>query len=143
MNDTLDLKEQLMNSASMLVVLWVCHLIGDWLFQNDWIADRKTRMPWVRALHVTIYCVPFVVLFAVLGYSAWALAIAWIWVTHFWIDSYKPLMWFRRLGGDKLAFDKEQFRDAFKTPRGFFVYVTYDQIFHLITLLPVAWGLAR
>ena len=138
------MKELVIDASATLVALWVCHLIGDWIFQNDWIADRKTKMPWVRALHVTIYCLPFIGLLGLMSappHFLWWMA--WIWVTHFVIDSYKPLMLFRQIGGDKQAFDTDSFRAAFGTPRGFFVYVTYDQIFHLLTLIPVAWRLAQ
>ncbi len=46
-----------------------------------------------------------------------------------------PLFWFRKLRGDFKTI--EEFKTSFNTPAGFFINVVLDQIFHIITFLPV------
>lgn len=133
-----------------MMVLMIGHMIGDWLLQNQWMADRKTKNLWVRTLHVTIYTF---VLWNVMVFwwndpAVWlnrkddlSWLACWIFWSHFVIDSYKPLYWFRRLGRDPQTKSIETFRAHFGTPSGFMVYVTLDQVFHMVTLLPVAWYL--
>ena len=107
--------------------LLICHLVGDWILQNQWMADRKTKIAWVRAIHCAIYTACFFWLGPL-----WA---SYIFVTHFVIDTYKPLYWFRKARGDYQNID--DFRDSFKTPSGFFVNVVFDQIFHILTFIPI------
>lgn len=109
--------------------LLIAHFIGDWMLQNNWMAMNKTKVIWVRALHCLIYSACFFWL------PFWW--IAYIFVTHFIIDSYKPLYWFRRLKGDFKNMD--EFIESFNTPAGFYVNVTLDQIFHILTFLPLVY----
>ena len=138
------MRDIIIDSSAILTALAFCHFIGDWFFQNDWMALNKTKNKLIRAVHVTVYVIPFWFMFGLLYLSFYeAVAIiAWIWITHFVIDSYKPLKFYRRLTGDVLAKSSETFEQAFSTPRGFMVYVTLDQVFHFITLVPVAVYLA-
>src|SRR3972149_8778536 len=104
--------------GGLLAFLVLIHLVADWLLQTDWIAARKTTVWWVRAGHVLLYTACFV----------WWVSIPWLcWIasTHYVIDSYKPLLWFRKLTRDPSAKTIEAFKEAFNTPRGFVVCVTY------------------
>jgi len=118
--------------GGLVAFLMVLHCIGDWMLQWQWMAENKTKDWRVRFLH----CVIYTAIFAPFVPPPW---LAWIFATHFVIDSYKPLYWFRKLTKDHRAADLDTFKKSFGTPDGFFVLVTYDQIFHMITLLPVAW----
>jgi hypothetical protein len=42
---------------TLLEKLIICHFVGDWLFQNQYIADRKTKDHAIRAMHCVIYSV--------------------------------------------------------------------------------------
>lgn len=67
------------------------HLIGDYLLQNDEMAARKLRCRWMRAWHVTVYTLPFVVLGCVYGHS-WERILCFVglvWLTHFLTDSFR------------------------------------------------------
>jgi hypothetical protein len=125
-----------------LFMLVVLHLVGDWVLQTHDIAMRKVKEPLVRALHVNIYTMVFALVLFPLNKQDLSLCIVWIWVTHFIIDSYKPLYWFRHWLGDPDAETWDKFKEAFTTTRGFVVYVALDQIFHLLTLIPVAYYIA-
>ena len=128
--------------SAYLVILWLGHLVGDWLLQPYAMADTKTTDPNVRWNHCNIYtaCVglAFIGISPQISSITFVLLLIWIFLTHFIIDSYKPLYWFRKLGNDPFAEDFETFKKRFKDPIGAYVYITLDQIFHLFCLVPVA-----
>lgn len=68
-----------MITASQLV----CHLIGDYIFQSQWMADNKTKSSFVALIHAVFYTMPFALLT-----QTWA-ALAVIAATHFLIDRFR------------------------------------------------------
>ena len=60
----------------------ILHLIGDYVTQSDWMANRKTSSSWAALCHVTVYSLPFFLL------CNWK-ALLVIWVTHFFIDRFR------------------------------------------------------
>ena len=74
----------------MIGAALLAHLVGDYLLQNDWIANRKTQSWRVAALHGLLYTLPFM-----LVTQSWA-ALAVIASTHVVIDRLrlvKHLIW--------------------------------------------------
>ncbi|MBS1722674.1 MAG: DUF3307 domain-containing protein [Armatimonadetes bacterium] len=133
--------------GALAILFGVGHMVGDWLLQSDEMAMNKTTNIKVRAVHCLIYTMVLagVMFFWRSDPIVWAgkwpeyfLAVAWLYASHFVIDSYKPLFKFRQLTGDKCAKTIDDFKANFGTTRGFVVYVTLDQLFHLLCLLPVA-----
>lgn len=69
----------------------LCHLIGDYLLQSDWMAQKKTSSWWPAACHGIAYTVPFLawmVLFWPPHPPSWA-SLAAIAATHALIDRYR------------------------------------------------------
>lgn len=69
--------------------LIAAHMVGDYILQTDYMARNKLTNWRVRCLHVTVYCLPFVLV-------AWlhttrldtVAAFIWgVWLTHFLTDS--------------------------------------------------------
>ncbi len=121
--------------GGVIAFLVILHCIGDWIFQWEWMAKNKTSMPMVRFLHCMLYCTPFLPFVR----PEWVL---FLFGTHFVVDSYKPLYYFRKLTRDPRAKSIAIFKESFTKPDGFFILVTYDQIFHVLLLVPVAlWGM--
>lgn len=75
-----------------LVLLVLCHLIGDYVLQSDYIAKTKGENWYHLFVHAALYCVPFVSVFGL----TWR--IAFIFSTHMIIDPikarYKKLSYF-------------------------------------------------
>ena len=95
----------------------ICHLIGDFCLQNDYIAERKTRNTAVCLMHVLLYSVPF---FALIGPSWPAMAV--IVGTHFLIDRFSlTRLW---VNGFKIGVEKDY-------PIRFWLYVIVDNTIHL------------
>lgn len=60
----------------------ICHLFGDYIIQNHWMALNKTKSTFVAFVHALTYSLPFLVLTR----NAWSLAI--IFGTHLIIDRF-------------------------------------------------------
>ena len=61
----------------------ILHLIGDYLFQTDWLAQNKTKKFLPAFIHALVYSLPFMILKPSL--FAWMI----IFTTHFFIDRYR------------------------------------------------------
>lgn len=68
----------------------LCHMVGDYLLQSDWMAQRKTSSLMVALVHAVTYCIPFAVLLWLTGGSSsrwWGLVV--VGGTHLIIDRYR------------------------------------------------------
>lgn len=68
----------------------LAHLVGDYILQNDWMAQEKTKRWWPAIVHGTLYTLPY----TLITQSPWALLI--IGGTHIVIDRFrlvKQLIW--------------------------------------------------
>ena len=66
-----------------IITLILCHLIGDYVLQCDFIAKTKGENWYHLLVHCLLYCAPFYLLFGI----TWQLAV--IFVSHILIDSLK------------------------------------------------------
>jgi len=60
----------------------ILHLIGDYVLQSDWMAQRKTKSHTAAACHALVYSLPFLLITSVNAFMV-------IMVTHFFIDRYR------------------------------------------------------
>lgn len=61
----------------------ICHAIGDYVLQSDWMARDKTQRLWVAMVHAVAYSLPFLAL-----RPSW-FALAAIVLTHAAIDRWR------------------------------------------------------
>lgn len=61
----------------------VCHAIGDYVLQSNWMAAEKTKRSWAALAHVLTYALPFLFL------RPSTLAMVVIIGTHFAIDRWR------------------------------------------------------
>lgn len=66
-----------------IVILIMCHLIGDYVLQSDFIATTKGNNWYHLFVHSALYCVPFAIMFGIND------LLAYIFAQHFMIDSFK------------------------------------------------------
>lgn len=70
----------------MLVTLYkliACHIMGDYVFQTDFLARTKGVNPWHLLAHCVTYTIPFAVAFGI----DWR--ITWLLASHLLIDALK------------------------------------------------------
>jgi len=81
-------KTQIMSLELALIVGFLCHLIGDYLIQDNWMAQNKGKYIHVAIVHGLSYSIGFLILFCC---SSNPLAMFWLSVlafTHIIIDHY-------------------------------------------------------
>lgn len=66
-----------------LITIIFCHLVGDYVLQNDFIAKTKGENWYHLFVHCALYCVPFAVVYGI-DYKLLAL-----FVSHLIIDALK------------------------------------------------------
>lgn len=73
-----------------LIIGFLLHLVGDYLTQNDWIAQNKTKLFIPAFIHATIYSLPFL-------FICWSYWWFLIYMSHFLIDRYRLATYWIRL----------------------------------------------
>jgi hypothetical protein len=66
-----------------IINILICHLIGDYVLQIDYIANTKKTIPYHLVVHCLLYCVPFYLIFNL----SWQLAV--IFISHLIVDYLK------------------------------------------------------
>lgn len=72
-----------MTILQKLILLIICHLVGDYVLQSNFIASTKGKNWYHLIVHCVLYIVPFLIVF---GWT-WQLLI--IFLTHMIIDPLK------------------------------------------------------
>ena len=67
----------------LLYKLIACHFVGDYVLQNDFLAQTKGSNWWHLIVHCVLYTIPFAVMF---GFD-WRIAV--IIATHIIVDALK------------------------------------------------------
>ena len=68
---------------NIIIQLILCHLIGDYVLQHDFIAKTKGENWYHLFVHCALYCVPFYIVFGI----TWQLVL--VFVAHIIIDALK------------------------------------------------------
>lgn len=132
--------------ADYVIFLTAAHFVGDWFLQTDFIQQNKARNSRLRWLHVFLATLPTGVGLLFLSADPKMLSAVYLWLvgSHWLIDSYLPLYWWRKVVmRDPECESIERFAAAFNTPRGMVVYVAMDQMLHFFCLIPAAVWLWR
>ena len=90
----------------------VAHLVGDYIFQSDWMASEKTKRTTAAALHAVAYTASFIWI----TQSIAALAI--ICITHFLIDRFRLARFVVRIKNE-IGNPWRQRRAMYDTPTGY------------------------
>ena len=149
------------NALYYPIMFLLCHFVGDFWLQSDWMALNKSKKTWNCLVHVLIYTACFTVLTL-----SWK-ALLFIGITHFILDRWhiilKRLIWFRGhfpLGEyppfvlcDTTGYfddspyntrpfnkytpeEQETLKKRYGNPRLFFIsmwlYIVHDNVLHLI-----------
>lgn len=130
------------------------HLVGDYLFQNNWMAQRKGA----HLLPCVVHCVFYTLTVCVFtsGSPWWA---ACVFLSHFPVDRWSLAdKWLRLIGGRSIteylenghegvpAFESSRQRDNYVVLRGGFsslVYAVADNTLHLLLMVLAAWSLTK
>lgn len=112
----------------------LCHLIGDYILQSQWMANNKTKNNIAAAIHSVFYTIPFVFI----TYEPIALVL--IAILHYPIDRYRLarfVVWFKN-GCQGEVTDTGYPRDM-PPFMSIWLYIIADNILHLIINGTVLW----
>jgi len=104
---------------------WIyAHLLGDYIFQNDWMALNKKQKTFPCLVHCFFYCLPF--LFCNLIW--WQILL--IAIQHFIQDRTPMIIWLMKIKGS----------EAFATgPCSPWSIIVTDNIIHILWIAFVVW----
>lgn len=108
-----------------LIIGFILHLAGDYLLQNDWLAQNKTKSNLAAMMHAVVYSTPFLFICV----SHWWFLICF---SHFLIDRYRLAVYWIKLvnwnwGSKNLGFDAD------KPPfMAVWLMIIIDNTFHLL-----------
>jgi hypothetical protein len=104
------------------------HLVGDYLLQNDYLAQGKKESSVICAVHCLLYT------FAIWWFTSWSmLFLSAVLVTHFLIDRWGFVKWFMRVNQQE-AFSQPPFAP--------WSIILIDNIFHLYILFRISAALS-
>ena len=104
---------------------WIyAHLIGDYIIQNDWMAQNKKNSHLHCVVHIITYMIPFLLCNMVW----WQLLL--IAIQHYAIDKTKFVGWFMGIKGSSI------FRDGPLSP---WSWVVVDNVLHILWIAGVVW----
>lgn len=113
----------------ILYCAFLLHLLGDYIVQNDWMANNKKKKGWIGELSCQIHCISYTIPFWFLLHS-WT-AVLLIYATHYLIDRFHGIDWFIAFKNgtrsiENFGFPKD--RPMFLT---LWLYIIIDNIAHL------------
>jgi hypothetical protein len=104
----------------------VAHLIGDYILQNDYIANQKTKKTLPAIIHVLLYGIPF---YFLVGFSY---SLFFIITTHFLIDRFRLAVYWINLINWNWKSNNFGFDDNKPIWMSVWLMIIYDNIFHII-----------
>jgi len=66
-----------------LTKIVLCHLVGDYVLQGDYLAMNKGKDWYILFVHSALYCIPFILVF---GFSKASVCLL---MMHFIVDMFK------------------------------------------------------
>lgn len=132
----LNIAEQATHSGALASAI-VGHLVGDYLLQNDWMANNKKRSSNVCFIHCLIWSWS-VCLFAG-WYGTYTFALAWylLFLTHFIQDRTNIVTWWMNLIGQRRFMKSDDFDMInFKIIPGLgpWSIIVVDNVWHIVTI---------
>lgn len=108
----------------------ISHLIGEYILQNDWMAQKKTKRGFIGFLacltHVLTYSIPFLFIT-----TSW-LQIFLIIITHFFIDRYRLGVYSTKLINWNWESNNYGFQDKMPAYLSTWLMIIVDNTYHLL-----------
>lgn len=125
-----------------MIEIFLGHLVGDYLFQNNWMALKKSKHNGLGWLTCTVHCVLYTMSVCLITWNADIRWIAIVFLSHFILDKFGiPEMYLKAINGRSLERFMQNAENATYTPyiglrSGFtvFVFVVTDNTMHLLIM---------
>ena len=147
--------QQISEIGGIFALLTFWHFVADWLLQSHAEAMAKSSDSQVRALHCAAYTVLMIIpmcFFILIQHGQsyhsvilYLIFIAILFVSHFYEDTYKPVVWWlkniRRIPEfNSEVTDKEAILHFLQNSNGlgYILLITVDQLVHIFFLLIIS-----
>lgn len=115
----------------LFVALFIGHMVGDYILQNDWMARNKVRWDLVGWLSCTVHCIIYTVMvscaLAGFGFTVTPGVCALVFASHFPIDKASLAKYWMKVYGHSM--------DSTTNPFVPLVYVAVDNTIHIIIMM--------
>jgi len=115
-----------MEVTTKILLGFLAHLAGDYIFQNDYIANEKTKRTIPALIHVFLYGIPF---YFIVGFSYELLIIV---VTHFFIDRFRLAVYWIKLINWNWNSKNFGFSESKPLWMSVWLMIIYDNSFHIL-----------
>ena len=121
----------------MMFELLLGHLVGDYLLQNEWMAQNKAKKTWIGWLAATIHCIIYTFAVCLIMWEWKPIWIVAIFFSHFFIDKFAFGYWYLKhiKGLDTYSYKMvglSELRAGFNAV----IYTVTDNTMHLLLM----WG---
>jgi hypothetical protein len=103
----------------------IFHLLGDYIFQNDWLANEKTKRNFPAFLHALIYSLPFLSI-------CWSYWWFLIFISHFFIDRFRLVVYWIKLVNWNLKSENFGYDEDKPKFMSIWLMIIIDNCFHII-----------
>jgi Protein of unknown function (DUF3307) len=114
-----------------LIIGFIFHFVGDYLLQNDWMAQNKTKDNLPALIHAFIYSLPFCALLTG-KHHGFNYCLQIVFVTHFFIDRFRLATYWIKLmnwNWQSTNFGYDNNKPAFMS---IWLMIIIDNTFHII-----------
>lgn len=108
-----------------IILGFVFHLLGDYVTQNDWLANEKTKSFLPAFIHATCYSLPFL---WVCGGLPWVI----IYVSHFLIDRYRLAVYWIKLVNWNWGSKNFGYDDSKPSWMSVWLMIAVDNVIHIV-----------
>jgi hypothetical protein len=113
------------------------HLVGDYLLQNEWMAQNKAKNTWVGWLAAIIHCIIYTLAVCTIMWEwnlIWVIA---VFFSHFFIDKFAFGYWYLKhiKGLDTYSY-KMVYLSELRAGFNAVIYTVTDNTMHLLLM----WG---
>lgn len=121
----------------MMFELLLGHLVGDYLLQNEWMAQNKSENTWIGWLAATVHCIIYTLAVCLIMWEwnlIWMIA---VFFSHFFIDKFAFGYWYLKhiKGLDTYSY-KMVWLSELRAGFNAVIYTVTDNTMHLLLM----WG---
>lgn len=115
-----------MNIELYLFIGLILHLVGDYLLQNDWMAQNKTKEWFPCFVHCFLYTIPF-------SFVLWPSPLVWlVFISHYFIDRYRLAEYWIRLVNWRWDGNNHGYSEDKPKWMSVWLLIIIDNTFHII-----------
>lgn len=118
--------------------LFLGHLVGDYLLQNEWMAQNKAKNTWMGWTAAFVHCLIYTIAVCTIMWEWSLLWIIAVFFSHFFIDKFAFGYWYLKhiKGLDTYSYSIIHYTGPLRAGFNAVIYTVTDNTMHLLLM----WG---